>query len=293
MSQDTAAAFARAALASRRATPLERRSTRYSLVAIVCAIVCDGAQAQQKAAMSAHDLAKLVQNPLADSISVPFANETNFPLGPYRGTGNIMNIQPVVPFRLSDDWNIITRTTIPVVAQPRLSPTEPADFGIGSIVPIIALSPAHPGDIVWGLGPTFSLPTATGKTLGSPNWAAGPAAILLVQPDPWSFGLLLTHMSSFAGPSDATRTERTAAQLFAVYNFDDGTYLSYSPIFSADWTRRPNDRWTVPVGGEIGRVFEVGGQAMSASAGAYYNVVHPDGDAAWQIRTGLTLIFPK
>lgn len=135
------------------------------------------AAAQQQPQLSAHDLAKLAQNPLADTISIPFANETNFPLGPYGQTGNILNIQPVIPFRLNDDWNIVTRTTVPVISPVQHSPSDPADFGIGDIVPLIALSPSHPGDLIWGIGPTFSLPTATSRHLGSEQWTAGPTAI--------------------------------------------------------------------------------------------------------------------
>lgn len=235
-------------------------------------------------------MAKLVQNPLADSISVPFANETNFPLGPYRQTGNILNIQPVIPFRLSDDWNLITRTTIPIVSQVRLSPTDAPALGMGDIVPMFALSPAHPGNLVWGVGPTFSLPTATEKNLGTGQWAAGPSAVALLMPDPWVFGVLISQL--WSGPHVTRPVNRTAAQLFVVYNLSDGWFLSSTPIITADWTVDAHDRWTIPIGGDVGRVFEVGSQAMSASVGLYYNAVRPDFGAEWQARLNLTLIFP-
>ncbi|MDR3468219.1 MAG: hypothetical protein P4M07_19980 [Xanthobacteraceae bacterium] len=248
--------------------------------------------AAQQPQLSAHDLAKLVQNPLADSISIPFANDTNFPYGPYRQTGNILNVQPVIPFRLNDDWNIITRTTLPFMSQVRMSPDDPPSFGMGDIVPMIALSPSRPGNVIWGAGPTFSLPTATAPNLGTGQWAAGPSAVVVVQPDPWVFGLLVSQWWSFAGPRAAAPMNRTAAQLFVVYNFSDGWFLSYSPIITADWSADSRDRWTVPVGGEVGRVFEVGGQAMSAAAGLYYNAVRPGIGPEWQARLNLTLIFP-
>jgi hypothetical protein len=250
------------------------------------------ASAQQYPGLSAHDLAKLVQNPLADSVSIPFANDTNFPLGPYRQTGDILNIQPVVPFKLNNDWNLVTRTTIPIMSQVRLSSSDPPAFGMGDVVPMFLLSPSHPGDLIWGAGPTLSLPTATEKNLGTGQWAAGPSAVALIMPDPWVFGVLLSQWWTFASPRGGTPMNRTAAQLFIVYNFSDGWFLSSSPIITADWSAASRDRWTVPVGAEVGRVFEVGGQAMSAAAGLYYNAVRPGFGPDWQARLNLTLIFP-
>lgn len=252
-----------------------------------------GARAEEAAPLSAHDLARIAQNPLADTVMLPLANETNFGIGRERKTGNILNVQPVIPLRLGPDWNLITRVTVPVVAQPRLSPTEGSNVGIGNLVPIMAFSPAQSGAVAWGVGPTFLLPSATGRTLGTRNWAAGPAAIALLQPDPWTLGALFTHWWSFAGPAGERPVNRTAVQLFAIYNFADGGYLSYSPIITAEWARPSGQRWTLPVGLEYGRVFEWGGQAMSASAGAYYNALHPPGEASWQLRAGLTLIFTQ
>jgi hypothetical protein len=135
------------------------------------------------------------------------------------------------------------------------------------------------------------MPTSTSRNLG--QWAAGPAAIALVQPDPWTIGLLLTQYWSLDAPAAAAPLNRTAVQLFIYYNFDDGWFLGYSPIFTAEWSAPQRDRLTAPVGGEVGRVFEIGGQAMSAAAGLYYIVVHPDNGPEWQARVNLTLIFPQ
>lgn len=132
--------------------PLGRVAARFknALAATASGLLLFAAQADAQQQPSSQDLAKLVQNPLASTISVPFANETNFPLGPYGQAGNILNIQPVIPFSLNKDWNVVTRTTIPVSSQVRLSPSDPSEFGIGDVVPIIALTPAHPGDLIWG-----------------------------------------------------------------------------------------------------------------------------------------------
>lgn len=243
--------------------------------------------------LSAHDIAKLLQNPLADTISLPFANDTNFPLGPDRRAGNVLNIQPVIPFRLNSDWNLVTRTTVPLISQPRLSPSDPATFGLGDIVPMAVLSPSTASNVTWGLGATFSIPTATSSSLGANRWAAGPAAVVLTMPDPWVFGLLVSHLSSFSGSSSGARIDRTAAQYFVIYNFPSGWFLSSTPIIAADWTAKSSARWIVPVGGEIGKVFNLSGQAMSASIGLYRNVIRPTDSPDWQVRLNVSFVFPR
>ncbi len=168
-----------AGLCRPRWTRLDRVAAHFrtALVATASGLLFFAVQAVAQQQPSTQDLAKLAQNPLADTISIPFANETNFPLGPYGQTGNILNIQPVIPFSLNKDWNLVTRTTIPVVSPVQHSPSDTADFGVGDVIPLIALTPSHPGDVIWGVGPTFSLPTASSRHLGAGEWAAGPAAI--------------------------------------------------------------------------------------------------------------------
>lgn len=239
------------------------------------------------------NLAHLAQNPLADAISLPLSNETNFGLGPYRQTGNVLSIQPVIPFRLNDDWNLVTRVTIPLSTQPRMAPGDSRTSGLGDVVPMFLFSPSRPGSVIWGVGPTLSLPTATDPKLGSGAWGMGPTAVVVVQPDPYVFGILASQWWGVGSQRPGAPMNRMAVQLFAVRNFDDGWYVSYSPIITADWTAVSRDRWTVPVGAEIGRVFEAGGQAMAISGGAYYNAVRPRGGSDWQARVGLSLIFPK
>jgi len=106
--------------------------------------------------MSAEELAKLAQNPVGNLISVPFQNNTNLNFGPQKGTQNILNIQPVIPISVSPDWNVITRTIVPVIWMPTLGPDTPAASGIGDIEMTAFLSPASPGDWIWGAGPEVS-----------------------------------------------------------------------------------------------------------------------------------------
>lgn len=252
-----------------------------------------GARAQDTA-RSAEELAKAAQNPVADMISVPFQFNTNFGYGPYDETQEVINIQPVIPISLSPDWNLITRTIVPVISQPRLSTDGDRTFGLGDTTPTFFLSPAHAGKFIWGVGPAFLLPTATDKDLGSGKWGAGPSAVGLVMDGPWVYGALINNIWSFAGDSDRPAVNQMTLQPFVNYNFKDGWYVSASPIITANWMAEADDRWTVPLGGAVGRVFKVGKQPLNAQLGAYYNAVAPDDiGPSWQIRAQLQFLFPK
>jgi hypothetical protein len=241
---------------------------------------------------STEALAKAAQNPVADMISVPFQNNTNFRTGPYHGTADVLNIQPVVPFHLNEDWNIITRTIVPVMGMPRMSPTEPSAFGLGDINPTVFLSPSKPGDIIWGVGPTMSAPSATDKILGTGKWSAGPAVVALVMPGHWVIGALVNNMWSFAGDYDRKRVSQLTAQYFVNYNLPEGWYLTSSPIITANWVARPGQQWTVPFGGGFGRVFRIERQPLNFQIAAYYNAVRPSEASKWQLRAQLSFLFP-
>ena len=113
------------------------------------------------------DLAKASQNPVANMISLPLQNNTNFGVGPGDDVQNILNIQPVVPVKLSENWNLITRTIAPVIYQPELVPGYGSEFGLGDINTTLFLSPAKPGKLIWGVGPVLLLPH--GNRRGSGN----------------------------------------------------------------------------------------------------------------------------
>jgi hypothetical protein len=125
------------------------------------------------------ELAKKTQNPVADLISVPFQNNFNFSAGPKDAMIYVLNVQPVIPLRLTEDWNLITRLITPIINQPSLFDGADSAFGLGDINPTFFLSPAKPGELIWGVGPTFTLPTATDSLLGTRKWSMGPAAVAL------------------------------------------------------------------------------------------------------------------
>ena len=162
-----------------------------------------------QAELSEEELAKLAQNPVGNLISVPFQNNTNLNFGPERGTQNILNIQPVVPISINSEWNIITRTILPVIWNPSLGPGIPAKEGTGDTVFTAFLSPANPGHWIWGAGPVVQLPTNSNAQLGNKNWGLGPSFVVLhlVHGDPWVYGVLVNNTSGrSAATSAAART---------------------------------------------------------------------------------------
>lgn len=157
---------------------------------------------QQSADTAADDkeaLAKAAQNPVASMISVPLQNNFNFGVGPKNTTQYILNIQPVIPISINEDWNLITRTIMPIINQPSPAAGVSGAFGLGDINPTVFLSPAKSGEIIWGVGPTMTFPTATDSLLGSGKWSAGPAVVALTIQGPWVIGALANQQWSFAG----------------------------------------------------------------------------------------------
>ena len=91
------------------------------------------------------DLAKKTQNPVADLISIPFQNNFNFGVGPRDAQLYILNVQPVIPIRLTENWNLITRTIMPIISQGSPAPGIDHVGGLGDINPSLFLSPSKPG----------------------------------------------------------------------------------------------------------------------------------------------------
>jgi hypothetical protein len=229
-------------------------------------------------AQDTEGLAAASQNPIADLISVPFQNNTNFDAGPFNRTQDILNIQPVLPMHINSDWNLISRTIVPLMSQP--SPIfDSSTNGIGDITQSLFLSPTHPGPLIWGVGPVFTMPSASDPILGTGKVLFGPTAVLLVTPGHWVIGVLVNNQWSVAGDPNRGSINAFLAQPFVNYNMAGGWFLTTAPIITANWNAVSGQQWTVPVGGGFGRVFKIDGQAYNASAQAYYNAVRPNNTA--------------
>ena len=260
---------------------------------------------------SAEELAKKTQNPVADLISVPLQNNFNFGAGLHHNKMlYVLNIQPVIPIKLNDEWNLITRTIMPVINQPSLFPTRggavhsTTGTGLGDLNPTFFLSPGKPGELIWGVGPTFTLPTATDRDLGSGQLSMGPAGVLLTMQGHWVFGALMNNQWSVAGWGDKP-VNAMLLQPFVNYNLPDGWYLVSAPIITADWKAdSASDVWTLPAGGGFGKLFRLGQLLpleghpiaklpINTQLSAYANVHHPEFGPKWQLRFQIQFLFPK
>jgi len=246
------------------------------------------------AAVNTDALRKAAQNPVASLISVPVQNNNNFGIGPDDRTQDVLNIQPVIPARVSENWNLITRIITPIIFQPTSSqPVNQGGYGFGDLNPSFFLSPAKPGKVIWGVGPTFLLPTATNSVLGQGKWSIGPSVVVLAQPGKWTLGGLVNNVWSFAGQSSRPAVNQMLFQYFINYNLNKGWYITWQPTLTANWEASNGGRWVVPVGGGVGRIMRLGFQPVNLTAQFYANAVHPPGASPWGLRLQIAFLFPK
>ncbi|MBK9528483.1 MAG: neuromedin U [Acidobacteria bacterium] len=255
-------------------------------------------EAQQQAAQDPDALRKAAQNPIASLISVPLQNNTTTGVGPDGDrVQNVFVAQPVVPVRLTSKVNMIMRFVTPVIYQPNTFPPTPAvpsgQFGLGDINPSFFFSPAKAGKVIWGVGPTFIIPTATGTTLGQGKLQIGPTAVVLVQPKKWTFGFLVNNTWSVAGKSNRPATNQGIFQYFINYNLKKGYYLTWQPTITFNWKATGSERWLVPFGGGVGRIMKLGNQPVNISVQAYANPVRQPNAGSFTLRFQFTLLYPK
>lgn len=237
---------------------------------------------------SPQDIAKSVHNPFEDFLKVQLQPTTGFSIGPHHNAGESVNIQPLIPFSLSSEWDLFARPSLSVNYQP--SPHE--QFGLTDLQSSFFLSPHVVDEWIWGIGPILQFPTATGDALGAGRWSAGPTAALVYSKGPWFDGLLTYQLMSFAGKRARGSVNQTYVEAQASYNLESGWYVDTDPQMSFDWTADAANGWTIPTGADVGKAFNLGSHAMGFQVGAYDLVKRPEGAPQWIIRVQLTAMFP-
>jgi hypothetical protein len=248
------------------------------------------------AAANTDALRKAAQNPVASLISVPVQNNNNFGIDPGYRTQDVLNIQPVIPVKVNDNWNMIIRWITPIIYQP-LPAVAPAPqsgvYGLGDMQPTFLLSPSKPHKLIWGVGPIFQLPTATSQYLGQGKLGIGPNVVALAMPGHFVLGVLANNIWSVAGSGSRPSINQMLLQYFINYNMKKGWYLTSQPIITANWEVSNSGRWVAPFGGGVGRIMKLGFQPVNISAQFYGNAVHPPGASPWSMRLQLAFLFPK
>lgn len=239
-------------------------------------------------------LAKTLQNPFGDLYNMPFQNNTNVPFGPYKKNQNVLDIQPIIPIHLDAEWNIITRTILPLVWQPTQLLPKSAQFGSAPATFSAFLSPREPiHGWLWGVGPIIQVPTTSNSAFGSNVWGLGPTGAVAYLQGPWVAGVLVNDVWSLGGTSglQGAAYNRFLTEFLVDYNFGNGWYVGTEPIITADWPAIRNKAWTLPIGMELGRLIQIGKLPVNIEFGAFYNTIRPVFGSTWQLRTQITFVF--
>jgi hypothetical protein len=240
------------------------------------------------------ELAKKLSNPIASMISVPFQHNFDFNIGPDRdGERWTMNFQPVIPVPLSEDWNMISRTIVPVIYQDDIFPGAGDQFGLGDLTQSLFFSPTHPGPggIIWGAGPVFLVPIGTDELLSSEKWGIGPTLVVLKQSGGWTYGALANHIWSVAGDDDRADVSSSFIQPFISYTTPDAWTFGINTESSYDWKA---DQWSVPVNLSVSKLVTFGRQPVSIGGTFKYWAESPDsGPHGAAARVNFTFLFPQ
>jgi hypothetical protein len=244
------------------------------------------------------DLRSAAQNPLSAMSSLPF--KLTYDTGASNGDAAILNINPVVPVKIGE-WNLVNRALIPIadVDGAITGPNNPSPgaggsaSGLGDINYSAYFSPANVDKLIWGIGPSLNMPTASDDQLGSGQWSAGASGVVLAIPEWGSMGGIIRQLWSFSGDDDRSDVNQTLIEPFLNYNLSNGWFLLSDMVMTANWEADSKNRWTIPVGGGVGRVFKIGNQAINSRLEYYYNAEKPEGAPERSITFTFQFLFPK
>ena len=238
------------------------------------------------------DAAMEAQNPLASIISMPLQNNTKFGL-PEDGTSNTLNIQPVYPVTFSNKAVLINRAIIQIKSSPDYSETSGNTNGIGDINYTAWYSPPPKSSFTWGVGFVSIWPTATDDILGTGKFSIGPSVVLVNMTKKLMLAAIISNWFSVAGKSDRADVNTFYFQYIMTYFLANKWYLVSAPINTAKWEAEDGEKWTIPLGGGFGKMFNIGTLPVDLQTQAFYYAVKPAGGPEWELRVQFKMIFPK
>jgi hypothetical protein len=265
-------------------------------MAFAIALLLPAATSAQRPAAAAPgedaDLAKKLSNPISDLVSVPLQFNWEQNVGPAKQTRFILNVQPVMPFTLNEDWNLIARVIVPLVSQPPLFEGGESAFGISDILTSFFFSPSSTSGLTWGVGPAVSLPSTTIPTLGTEKWSAGPTVVVLKQTGPWTYGALWNQVWSFSGNANRADVNQMFLQPFLAYQATRTVTLTVQSETSANW-EVDEDRWSVPLNVSASKLSSFGTFPASYQIGFGGFAAHPDVGPSWKLRGAIVILLPR
>ena len=243
---------------------------------------------------SQEELAKKSLNPVAAMISLPLKLDYDRNIGPAeQGNKTALTVQPVIPFSIGADWNLISRTLVPLIDQKDVAPGAGTQSGLGDITQQFYFSPKAPtaAGWIWGVGPQALLRTG-GDNLSAEKWGLGPTAVLLKQDHGWTYGALANHLWSVGGSSQARDISNTYLQPFLSHTTPHFTTYGINTESNYNWK---TSQWSVPINLYVMQLLKIGGQPLTLQAGARYWADTPDGigPKGWGFRFQATFLFPK
>jgi hypothetical protein len=266
-----------------------------AILAVTMACCATVSRAQQPPATptqgDAEDLAKKLANPISDLVSVPFQFNWEPNVGPNEATRFILNVQPVMPFAMNKDWNLILRVIVPFVGQPALVEGGDPASGISDILTSFFFSPSRPG-LICGVGPAISLPSTNIATLGTEKWSAGPTVVVLKQSGKMTYGALWNQVWSFSGNTQRADVNQMFLQPFLAYQATRTLTVTLQSESTANWEVE-EDRWTVPINVILAKLSTFGVFPASYQLGVGGFVAHPEIGPSWKVRGAIVILLPR
>jgi hypothetical protein len=241
-------------------------------------------------AQNESQLAKASQNPIANLTSIPLQFNFNSGGGLGSTTYLLLNVQPVMPLTLNKKWLLISRTIVPYTNIPL--PTGIRVNGLADIQQQSYFTLKKPSKIVWGLGPIFSVPTATNDVVRTGQWALGPTGVALITSGRWVVGALANNLWRIGGVRHGLAINQFTTQPFINFNIPQGWAIVTAPLITANWSASDDERWTVPIGIGVSKISRIGQQPVNVGAQYYHNTMHPSEAGSDQFRFQFTLLYP-